>query len=298
MIEPWVLVALAAAAVQTARFALQKTLKGAGLSAAGATFSRFLYAAPLALVVSAVALWVTDAALPPLTPRFWAFAVIGGLGQIVATMATVQLFSERNFAVGIAFTKTEPLLVALFSFVLLGERISSAGFAAILVGAAGVVLLSWRTGGGRLALFNRATGLGLLAGALFGLAAIGYRGATLEVPSADPLLRAGLTLAAVTLMQAVALTLWLVWREPGQVGRVIAARRTAVWMGLTGMAGSLCWFTAFTLQNAAMVFAVGQVEVIFSLLASVLVFGERITRREGWGIALVTASVLGVVALR
>jgi drug/metabolite transporter (DMT)-like permease len=172
---------------------------------------------------------------------------------------------------------------------------------AIVLGLAGVLILSdmpglegrwWR----RIA--NRAALLGLASGAFFAVSAVGYRGATLEVASADPLLRAGLTLAAVTLMQAVALTLWLVWREPGQVGRVIAARRTAVWMGLTGMAGSLCWFTAFTLQNAAMVFAVGQVEVIFSLLASVLVFGERITRREGWGIALVTASVLGVVALR
>lgn len=102
----------------------------------------------------------------------------------------------------------------------------------------------------------------------------------------------------VTLLQAVGLSLWLAWREPGQLGRVIAARGSAVWMGLTGMAGSLCWFTAFTLQNAALVFAVGQVEVIFSLLAAVMVFGERITRREAAGIALVTFSVLGVVLFR
>jgi uncharacterized membrane protein len=64
------------------------------------------------------------------------------------------------------------------------------------------------------------------------------------------------------------------------------------------MGGSLCWFTAFTLQNAALVFAVGQVEVIFSLLAARLFFGERQSAREGWGIALVTLSVIAVVALR
>jgi uncharacterized membrane protein len=107
-----------------------------------------------------------------------------------------------------------------------------------------------------------------------------------------------MSLAVVTVMQTLALSLWLMWHEPGQVARVIAARRTAVWIGLTGMAGSLCWFTAFTLENAAMVFAVGQVEVIFSLFASVLFFGERISVREGWGIALITVSVMGVMAVR
>ena len=127
---------------------------------------------------------------------------------------------------------------------------------------------------------------------------MGYRGATLEIASADPLVRAGVTLAVVTVMQALALSLWLAWREPGQVTRVIAARRVAVWIGLAGMAGSLCWFIAFTLEVAALVFAVGQVEVIFSLIASRLVFGEHLTRRESLGIALVTLSVMAVVALR
>ncbi len=79
---------------------------------------------------------------------------------------------------------------------------------------------------------------------------------------------------------------------------MIASWRTAIWIGLAGMGGSLCWFTAFTLQNAALVFAVGQVEVIFSLIVSWLFFGERLSAREGCGIALVTLSVIAVVALR
>ena len=66
-------------------------------------------------------------------------------------------------------------------------------------------------------------------------------------------------------------------------------------MGVMGLGGSLCWFTAFTLQNAAMVFAVGQVEVIFSMLVSVAVFRERITGREMLGIALLTTSILALV---
>ncbi|MBC7142520.1 MAG: EamA family transporter, partial [Rhodobacteraceae bacterium] len=61
------------------------------------------------------------------------------------------------------------------------------------------------------------------------------------------------------------------------------------------MLGSLGWFAAFSLQNAAYVRALGQVEIVFTLIASALVFRERLTGREGLGIALVVASVVLIV---
>ena len=136
-----------------------------------------------------------------------------------------------------------------------------------------------------------------MSGALFAISAVGYRGATLEIASDDPFLRACVTLAIVTASQALGMAAWLVWRERGEITRVIAARRTAVWMGITGMGGSLCWFTAFTLQNAAYVFAVGQIEVIFSLIASTLFFHEKVSVRELVGIALLSVSIIGLVLL-
>jgi len=299
--DAWIILSVAAAAFQTMRFVLQKRLSMGALSPGGATLARFLFSAPFVVVLAGGHLIATGVAWPGLTPAFWGFAVAGGLAQIAATWAVVALFAERNFAVGITFKKTEVVQTALVGFVVLGDRIGLAGLVAILVGLAGVLLLSetpgtpgrwWRRLGSRAAL------LGLGSGAFFAVSAVGYRGATLEIASGDPLLRAGITLAAVTLMQALALSLWLGWREPGQVARVLAARRVAVWIGLAGMAGSMCWFTAFTLQAAALVFAVGQVEVIFSLLASAVIFGERLTRREGAGIALVTVSVIAVALLR
>ena len=66
----------------------------------------------------------------------------------------------------------------------------------------------------------------------------------------------------------------------------------AVWVGLTSLGGSFCWFLAFTLQNAAYVNALGQIEMVFSLLASVLFFREVITRRELLGMALLGLSIL------
>lgn len=291
----WIWATLAAALVQTVRFSLQKSLKGAGLSSGGATFSRFVFAAPLALVVSAGLVWASGAPLPLLSVQFWTMAVLGGLAQILATLATVALFSERNFAVGIAFTKTETILVALFSALVLAEPVSPAGLGAILLGLMGVLILSVPLTGRKLALFNRASMLGLAAGALFGVSAIGYRAATQALDSPDALLRAAVTLAAVTSFQTLAMALWLRLAEPGELTRVAGQWRRTVLVGVTGMLGSLGWFLAFALQNAAYVRALGQVELVFSALASWLVFREAARARELVGIALLVASVVALL---
>lgn len=296
LMENWILLALAAAAFQTLRFMLQKSLSMGQLSVGGATLARFVFALPFILPLAL--LIVLRNGLPQISAGFWQLAMVGGLGQILATWCVVALFAERNFAVGITFKKTEVLLTAVVGLIFLGDRISLPGTLAILLGFIGVLLLSrdpGHSGKGWRDLTGRATLLGVASGICFAISAVAYRAATLEIASPDPLVRAALALAVVTLMQSAALSAWLAWRDPGQVGRVLAARAKGIWIGLTGMAGSLCWFTAFTLQNAALVFAVGQVEVIFSLIAAVLVFGERISRREAGGIVMLTLSVLGVV---
>lgn len=290
----WVIFTLAAAAMQTVRFMLQKQLKGAGLSTGGATFARFLFAAPIACVLAVLTLAATGTPLPAPGPGFATYVVLGATGQIVATFLTVALFSLRNFAVGIAFTKTETVQVALFSAVLLGETVRPEGWVAIGIGLAGVLLLSRGTGAGA-GFFGRAAIYGVLAGGLFGLSAIGYRGATLALMPLPFFVRALLSLAAATVFQTLAMGLWLAWREPGEIGRVLARWRRTVFVGLTGMLGSLGWFAAFSLQNAAYVRALGQVEIVFTLIASALVFRERLTGREGLGIALVVASVVLIV---
>ena len=296
----WVPVTIAAAFVQAVRFSLQKRLKGAGLSTGGATMSRFLFAAPLAALLTLVVLLVTGSHLPGIRSDFWPFAAAGGIAQIVATFCTVALFSERNFAVGIAFTKTETVQVALVSGVVLGDHVSTTGFVAILIGLAGVLVLSRpprRPDGGRGSIVNRASGLGLLAGALFAVAALGYRGATLAVDSPDPLLRAALSLACVTLFQSIVMGAWLAWREPGEIGRMIRGWRNTAPVGLLGMLGSLGWFTAFTMENAAYVRSLGQVELIFVLLISALAFREKITRSELGGMALLMVGIVMIIAL-
>ncbi len=296
--ELWIVATLAAALFQTVRFMLQKVLATGTLSATGSTFARFAYAQPAAWALLAGYLWWSAQAFPTLDPGFWLWGLAGGVGQILATVFVVLLFKERNFAVGITLKKTEVIQTAFLGLVLLGEVISIGGWLAIGIGLVGVLALSETPGSvGALwqRLGSRAVMLGLASGFFFSVSGVGYRAATLAVDSADPLMRALVGLAFVNLMQCLVLIPWLARREPGQMRAVWGARRTAIWLGLTSMAGSLGWFTAFTMQTAAYVFALGQVELIFSLMASVLFFRETVTRRELAGIGLLTVSILVLV---
>lgn len=298
--ELWIIVSLAAATAQTLRFMLQKHLKSTSLSTAGATFSRFIYSAPIVAVLFVTYLAVTGKPAPDTSTQFWIYVLGGAMAQILATLCVVALFSQRNFAVGITFKKTEVLQTAILSFLILGEAVTRAGTLAIMLGFVALLLLSdppdgtfagprWKR------FFNRAAGLGLLSGILFGFSAVGYRGAALGLDSGNVALRAGFTLMVATASQSTAMGLWLLMRDRAQIVAVFAAWRVAALVGLTSMVGSYLWFTAFTLQNAAYVKAIGQLELILSLAASVLFFKEKITKREYAGIGLLLVSILILV---
>lgn len=294
----WIPVSIAAAAFQTVRFMLQKILSSVTLSPGGATFARFAYSAPFILSGLAAYLWWSGRALPTLGPTFWLFAAIGGTAQILATVCVVALFKQRNFAVGITFKKTEVIQTAIVGLLVLGDAVSLWGWVAILIGLSAVLVLSKApdaSGAWWTHLTNRAALLGLGSGVLFAFSAVSYRGASLQMPELEPVFRAAVTLAAVVSLQTLFMVSWLALREKGEIARVWAARRVAVWVGLTSLGGSFCWFWAFTLQNAAYVKAVGQVELLLSLLASVLFFKETVSRRELLGMGLLVLSILALV---
>ncbi len=294
----WIFVSLAAASFQTVRFMLQKVLSNVSLSPAGATFSRFVYSAPFILAGLFTYLYVSGQSLPPLSATFWVYASVGGLSQILATVCVVALFKQRNFAVGITFKKTEVIQTALVGLLVLGDQMSLGAWGAILIGLSAVLILS-KTPGSEGAwwqhLTNRASQLGLGSGVLFAFSAVGYRGASLQLGDLDAAFRAGVTLGMVVCMQTLMMLIWLGLRDPGEIRRVWQARRVAVWVGMTSMGGSFCWFWAFSLQNAAYVKAVGQAELLLSLLASVLFFKEKITQREVVGMGLLVVSILALV---
>ena len=277
---------------------LQKYLATGVLSASGATFARFVYSAPIVALFVYLYARQSGQDVPSIHAGFAGYALMGGLAQILATICTVALFSMRNFAVGITLKKTEVLQTAIFGFVLLGERLSGITILGILIGFAAVMFLS-DTGGGVAAKLlrrpDKTAALGLLSGALFGISGVSYRAASLSLDSGDTAIRAGLTLAFVTAAQTLIMVGWFLWRDRAQIKKVFASWRVSALVGLTSMVGSYCWFSAFTLQKAALVNAVGQIELAFSLVASTLIFGEKITIRELIGIGLLMVSILIIV---
>lgn len=291
--DAWILITFAAATFQTLRFVLQKRLSARELSAAGATFARFIYSFPFALAIALTYQQMRGFDWPQMAPSFWVHGAVGGLSQILATLLTVMLLGRRNFAVGMTFKKTEVILSVIVGLLVLGDVVPWPAMGAVLVGLAGVLLLSKTSKGA--GWDSTAVALGLGSGLLFAISGVTYRGATLSVISDDPFLRSSVSLALVTLFQTVAMLIWLGLRDSAQIGKVLAAWRRAGLIGVMSLFGSLSWFTAFTLQSAGLVNAVGQVELILSIIVGRVIFGERLTLREILGIATIGASVVVLV---
>jgi drug/metabolite transporter (DMT)-like permease len=291
----WVPITIAAAALQTARNALQRGLTGA-LSPLGATYTRFLFGFPFAALWAALVFGLSDLEAPRLSSAFLAWASLGAVAQILGTAFLIQLFQLRNFSTGIAFSKSEILQAALVGIVLLGDRVSALAAAAIAVATAGLLLLARPTGGaGWLAgLAGRPALLGLGTGGAFAVAAVSFRAASLglELPFAAA---AAATLAVVTLLQSLLMTLFLVWREPGQVRTVLRLWRRSLLPGLTGAAASACWFTAMTLEIAAYVRMLGLIEVLFGYGVSIVGLRERPSGPEVAGSVLLVAAIAGLL---
>jgi drug/metabolite transporter (DMT)-like permease len=291
--EAWVAISVAAAFLQNLRSALQKALT-AEAGVLGATYARFLFAAPWAVLLVGVLL-LGGGSPPRVTPTFALWGLVGAVAQIAATLMLLAVFTRRNFAVGNAFAKTEAVQAALFGLVLIGDRLAPLVVTGIAASLVGVLLLSFRAVPGS-ALVGRAAWLGLASGAAFALSAVAYRAATLALENGQaPLLRPAFTLACVTLVQTLLMTLWLGWRDPEAIVAVLRRRRMAAAVGATGMLASLGWFLAFTLATAAEVKAVGQVELLFSWLTARYAFGELPTVRETLGIVLVAGGIVLVV---
>jgi len=298
MFELWVPVTIAAAFLQNLRSALQKHLKGK-LSTSGATFARFGFGFPVALIYVAFLHFGIGFSIPTPGLEFFLWTALGGATQIGATALLVYLFGLRNFAVGTAYSKTETVQAAIFGVVFLGDALSWPAVLAIMISLVGVVSISLaKTGGGArklaTAFFEKTTAIGLVSGALFGISAVAYRGGSLSLEGPHFLIQAGYTLAWATFLQTIAMLIYIRIREPGQITKILKSWKVASVVGASGALGSVGWFTAMTIQNVAYVRALGQIELVFTFIASVVFFKESSTRGEIFGIILI---VLGILLL-
>jgi drug/metabolite transporter (DMT)-like permease len=283
----WAVFTVIAAASQTARNATQRELT-AKLGTVGATHVRFLFGLPFALVFLAAVSVLGGAALPHPAAPFWSWVIGGALTQIAATALMLAAMNDRSFVVVYAYIKTEPVQVALFGLVLLGDALTPLMAFAIVLATCGVLVVGLRPGarGGA-----GATLLGLAAGGMFGLSAICFRGATLNLALPNYLMAATFTMAIGLLAQVVVLSIYLWLRDPGVMHAILHAWRPSLLAGFLGALASQFWFLAFALASAASVRTLALVEVLFAQAISRFAFGQRTTVREAFGIVLIVIGV-------
>jgi drug/metabolite transporter (DMT)-like permease len=302
--ELWIVITLISAFLQNTRSTLQKYLKGQ-MGTTGATFVRFGFGVPFALFYLALMHFGFGKVLPTPNAEFARWALIGAFAQIAATFLLVHLFSFRNFAVGTAYSRTEPAQAALVALIIAGEVLSFGALVAIAISVIGVMVISVaRSAVTPVSVITSVTSrtaiIGLASGAGFGLSSVSYRYASLSLapslPQPDAVMQAGFTLGVVILVQTFSMLIWMALKERSEFSKIKSAWKPSLFVGFVGATASFGWFTAMTLQQAAIVKALAQVEMLFAFATSVLIFKERINRLEIAGCLLIVCGVFALLA--
>jgi drug/metabolite transporter (DMT)-like permease len=282
----WAVFTIIAAFAQTLRNAMQRELT-ATLGTVGATHVRFLFGFPFALLFLGAIMLVTGVPLPRPAWAFWPWVLVGAFAQVAATALMLAAMGERSFVVTIAYIKTEPIQVALFGLLFLGDAVTGPMMAAILVATAGVLLMSTKPGG----MVGGIKPIGLASGGMFALSAIGFRGAILTLHLASYAMTATFTLAVGIAVQAVVLSLYLGLGAPQVLRNIFLTWKPSLSAGFAGAVASQFWFLAFALATAASVRTLALIEVVFAQIVARVAFGQRTSAREVMGMLLVAVGV-------
>jgi drug/metabolite transporter (DMT)-like permease len=285
----WAVFTIIAAFSQTVRNAMQRELT-MSLGTLGATLVRFLFGFPFALIFLAGVMLATGLPLPHPGWKFWPWILDGAVAQVAATALMLAAMGERSFVVTIAYIKTEPIQVAIFGLIFLGDLVTLPMMTAILVATAGVVIMSLKPGG--MVGGIKPTLLGLASGGMFAASAIGYRGAILDLQLPNFVMAATFTLVVGLALQTVILLFYLMLRAPAVLAAILRAWKPSIFAGFMGALASQFWYLAFALTSAASVRTLALVEVLFAQLIARFSFGQRTTRREAVGMVLVVAGVV------
>jgi drug/metabolite transporter (DMT)-like permease len=291
----WIPFTIVAALGQVARNAMQRSLTGP-LGTWGATNIRFLFGFPFSILFFAAMLIFSGDHAPWPTAAFWPWLLLGALSQIIATGMMLVAMNDRSFVVTTAYLKTEAIQTAIFGFVFLGDHLTTLKVIAILIATIGVVITALRPGGEKSFAELRPTVIGLVAAAAFALSAIGFRGAIITVPGVSFVTAASTTLVWGLFVQTLVLTIYLLWRAPDILKKIIGLWRPSMFAGFMGAFASQFWFLAFALTAAANVRTLALVEVLFAQGVAYYSFKQPVSPRELSGIVLIVIGVALLVA--
>ncbi len=289
----WIPATLLAAFSQVARNGLQASLTRQ-IGTLGATQVRFVFGLPFGLLFLFAARWILGEDAPHLGGEAMAWALLGALTQIAATALMLVAMARRDFGVAYAYIKTEPILVALFGVLMLGDHLSLLAWLGVVVATAGILVVSvdprrWR----ELLTEWQPMMTGIASGAFFGLASVAFRGAIVAVEGGSALNRALTIMVIVLVVQCILLGAWLFLFDRRAFTGSLRVWRESLGAGFLGALATAGWNTALSLTPAANVRTLGLIEMPVAGWFNRRVSGKHLGPREWFG----TLLVMGGIAL-
>ena len=283
----WIIAAIFAAACQTARSAFQKNMIPR-LGDYGAAYIRFCYALPFTSLIWLIWINIPGNSIPTLSFYSIILCFLGSIFQILFTYVLMKVFSHKSFAAGIAFSKTEVILIAFLEVIILNVFFSFPLMIGIMLGVLSVLFLSYARKAKTIletiklllsSVSSLGTFIGLLSGLLLAASVVTFRMSIISIDG--PLLDRSLFISFIAIIfQTILVGLYLFLFKKDQLLAVIKFWRPSLPAGLCGTGATFGWFVAFGLTTAAEVRAVGQIELIFSILISIIFFREKIRKTE------------------
>ena len=297
----WVVITVIASLSQTLRSVFQKNIiEDVGVLVSA--YSRFVFALPFVALLAVIFLGSQEIVLlKTISLKTWFFLISASICQILFTIILIKLFTLRSFAIGVAFSKTEVIQTTLLEIIILGFILTSHVFLSIIIGFIGMLFMSKQKLIGKLgynSLFLKQVTLGVLCGIFLGLSSVLYKVA-LDSVITDLIYKKVLVLSFLALaFQSVIFGTYIVSTEGKQnVVKLFSIWKKGLPVGFFGCAATFCWFFAFSLVDATFVRAVGQLEIVFSVLITYIFYKERITGFELIGMSLITISILALLGL-
>jgi drug/metabolite transporter (DMT)-like permease len=292
----WIICTIIGALLQTFRNLEQKSLNKK-LDTLTVSWSRFILPLPLAIAV----VFLTS---PIIQYDFVLYCVITAIFQICGNFLLLETFKSKNFSVGIAFYKTEVLQTVILGLLFFNQHISNSGFLAILVTIFGAFLMSnISLRAGNINFTQRAVFFGILSGFCFSISAFNLKFASENL----------MLLGYSNIKAPIVVLLWVITvqnlifiaiksyqkRLKSDLKKLFDAENKMSFFktGLLSFLGSAFWFVAFAIGNVIYVKAVGQIEMVFAVLASQFYLKEKHSRREFVGIVITTFGILALIIL-
>ena len=284
----WIVTSILGAFFQNARSSIQKRLN-TEMSLMASTYVRFAFSLPILLTVFLLYFGNFDYFLTAIqNSNFVFYVILASVLQISFTLLFLYLLKFTNFLVGTALSKTEVIQIAFFEFIILRDYLNFYALLGIMISTIGVIIFSTKDLKNIInSFFSKSTVVGLFCGTLLALSVVFYRGSMEFIDFSNRNFdKALLTLFAATIIQTSLITLYLVFFEISEFKKLKSNIKLSSLAGLFGFSATISWFYSFSLVQAALVRAVGQIELLFSYISSRFMFKEKIKFIEIVGIII------------